>query len=95
MASPNPGGVIAASAVPPPPPNSSTSKFGRIVLDISNSVLPSEKLVTSPSAKDGLSADHEALLRSLGCDLIQIAGKLLKLPQVRLTRFVTFVWTVS
>ena len=57
-------------------------EYGHIRLDISNSVLPREKLASSPSANDGLAEDTELQIRSLGCELIQLAGKLLKLPQV-------------
>jgi len=60
----------------------SVRSYGHIRLDISNSVLPLDKLSPTPSAKDGLSEEIEMQIRSLGCDLIQIAGKLLKLPQV-------------
>ena len=58
-------------------------QFGHIKLDISNSVLPFEKVASTPSTNDGLSDDIEIQIRSLGCELIQLAGKLLKLPQVR------------
>ena len=58
-------------------------QFGRIVLDISNSVIPLDKLNPTPSSRDGLDEEAESQVRSLGCDLIQIAGKLLRLPQVR------------
>ena len=58
-------------------------QFGRILLDISNSVLPRDKLVETPSSKDGLPTESELQIRSLACDLLQIAGKLLKIPQVR------------
>ena len=61
----------------PPRPN-----FGHIKLDISNSVLPLDKLSPTPSNKDGLSEETEMQIRSLGCELIQLAGKLLRLPQV-------------
>ena len=61
-------------------------EYGHIKLDISNSVLPREKLASSPSANDGLSEETELQIRSLGCELIQLAGKLLKLPQVRKKR---------
>ena len=57
-------------------------KFGAVVLTISNSVLPMEKLSPTPSSRDGMSQAVEDDLRNLGCDLIQTAGKLLKLPQV-------------
>ena len=58
--------------------------FGHIRLDISNSVLPLEKLSATPSNKDGLNEEIEMQIRSLGCEMIQLAGKLLKLPQVRM-----------
>ena len=45
-------------------------------------VLPLERLSPSPSAQDGMSNETELDLRSLGCNLIQTAGKLLRLPQV-------------
>ena len=57
-------------------------KFGPVVLTISNSVLPMEKLSPTPSSRDGMTQAVEDDLRNLGCDLIQTAGKLLKLPQV-------------
>ena len=57
-------------------------KFGPVILTISNSVLPLEKLSPTPSSLDGMSQAVEDDLRNLGCDLIQTAGKLLKLPQV-------------
>ena len=56
-----------------------------ILLDISNSVLPRDKLAETPSSKDGLPTESELQIRSLACDLLQIAGKLLKIPQVRYT----------
>ena len=62
--------------------NTTEDKFGRVVLTISNSVLPLEKLSPTPSSLDGMSQVVEDDLRNLGCDLIQTAGKLLKLPQV-------------
>merc|ERR1711997_1327606 len=43
---------------------------------------PREKLVATPSNKDGLNEEIEMQIRSLGCEMIQLAGKLLKLPQV-------------
>jgi transcription initiation factor TFIIIB Brf1 subunit/transcription initiation factor TFIIB len=57
-------------------------KFGRVLLNISNSVLPMEKLTTTPSSLDGMAQEVETDLRNLACHLIQTAGKLLKLPQV-------------
>ncbi|CAL8337033.1 unnamed protein product [Lota lota] len=41
-----------------------------------------ERLQSSPSAEHGLTSDAEEQLRMRGCELIQAAGILLKLPQV-------------
>jgi len=60
----------------------SQEKWGPVVLTISNSVLPLEKLSPTPSSLDGMSQAVEDDLRNLGCNLIQTAGKLLRLPQV-------------
>ena len=57
-------------------------KWGPVILTISNSVLPLEKLCPTPSSQDGMTQAVEDDLRNLGCNLIQTAGKLLKLPQV-------------
>ena len=57
-------------------------KYGRVILTISNSVLPLERLSPSPSAQDGMSQETELDFRNLGCSFIQTAGKLLRLPQV-------------
>ena len=69
----------------------SKEQFGHIKLDISNSVLPYAKLVTTPSSNDGIPEDTEHQIRSLGCELIQLAGKLLKLPQVRIHEFIVYI----
>lgn len=73
---------LEATAAHPDPSSSSEAKFGRVILQISNSVLPLDKLSPTPSAQDGMSLETEADLRNLGCNLIQTSGKLLKLPQV-------------
>jgi hypothetical protein len=58
-------------------------KYGKIVLTLENAILPAEKLeAPSVSQEDGLSKEIELDLRILGCELIQTAGILLKLPQV-------------
>ncbi|CRK92084.1 CLUMA_CG005671, isoform B [Clunio marinus] len=57
--------------------------YGKIILTLENAILSSEKLEASTvSQQDGLSKDIELDLRILGCELIQTAGILLKLPQV-------------
>jgi len=58
------------------------TKYGRVVLTISKSVLPLDRLTPTPSFKDGMSTETELDLRSHGCNMIQTAGKLLRLPQV-------------
>jgi len=73
---------LEAAAAHPDPSSSSEAKFGRVILQISNSVLPLEKLSQTPSSQDGMTSETEADLRNLGCNLIQTSGKLLKLPQV-------------
>lgn len=58
--------------------------YGKIVLTLQNCLLPEEKLNSTPSHSDGLDTETETDLRILGCELIQTAGILLKLPQVRI-----------
>uniref|UniRef100_A0A1B6DGI4 Cyclin-like domain-containing protein n=1 Tax=Clastoptera arizonana TaxID=38151 RepID=A0A1B6DGI4_9HEMI len=63
--------------------NKTTTKpYGKIVLSLENCLLPEEKLSPTPSKVDGLDSETESDLRILGCELIQTAGILLKLPQV-------------
>ncbi|XP_055375635.1 cyclin-L1 [Condylostylus longicornis] len=56
--------------------------YNKIVLTLENSLLPEEKLEETPSGLDGLDKETEKDLRILGCELIQSAGILLRLPQV-------------
>ncbi|KAM7347066.1 cyclin-L1 [Cochliomyia hominivorax] len=56
--------------------------YNKIVLTLENSLIPEAKLEQTPSHLDGLDAETEKDLRILGCELIQTAGILLKLPQV-------------
>lgn len=56
--------------------------YGKIVLTLENCLLPEGKLELTPSQADGLDRETEVDLRILGCELIQTAGILLKLPQV-------------
>lgn len=56
--------------------------YNKIVLTLENSLIPEPKLDQTPSRLDGLDAETEKDLRILGCELIQTAGILLKLPQV-------------
>lgn len=56
--------------------------YSEVWLTIDYCLLPPERLQKSPSAEHGLSADTEEQLRMRGCDMIQAAGILLRLPQV-------------
>nr|CAD7259582.1 unnamed protein product [Timema shepardi]CAD7570605.1 unnamed protein product [Timema californicum] len=56
--------------------------YGKTVLTLENCLLPKERILSSPSQVDGLDQETETDLRILGCELIQTAGILLKLPQV-------------
>jgi hypothetical protein len=64
-------------------PQTQPTVYGKISLQLTNCLLPEEKLSPTPSEVDGLDKDTETDLRILGCELIQTAGMLLKLPQVR------------
>lgn len=66
--------------------------YGRVVLTLKNQLLPEEKLGVTPSQLDGLGLEIEADLRIYGCELIQTAGILLKLPQVCF--FVYFIFVI-
>jgi hypothetical protein len=54
----------------------------RIFSALENCILPAENFDETPSMKDGIDRDIEMELRIYGCELIQTAGLLLKLPQV-------------
>lgn len=57
--------------------------YGKIILTLENAIYSSEKLEgPTVSQADGLTRETELDLRILGCELIQTAGILLKLPQV-------------
>jgi hypothetical protein len=53
-----------------------------VVLSLDNVLLPEEKLQKTPSMAHGLEREIETDLRILGCEFIQSAGVLLRLPQV-------------
>jgi len=77
-------------------PNAPNAKlYGKIVLTLQNCLLPDEKLNSTPSHLDGLDAETETDLRILGCELIQTAGILLKLPQVSLFSRANIIGTQS
>lgn len=58
--------------------------FARTEINLENCLLSDEKLNNPPSLADGMHSDTERDLRFLGCELIQTASILLKLPQVSL-----------
>ncbi|PKC08144.1 cyclin-like protein [Rhizophagus irregularis] len=51
-------------------------------LSLQNAILTYEQLETTPSKKDNIPEELEDELRRLGCDFIQSAGIVLRLPQV-------------
>lgn len=56
--------------------------YGKIVLTLENCILSDLDSKPTPSELDGLDAETETDLRILGCELIQTAGILLRIPQV-------------
>lgn len=60
--------------------------FSRVILSLENCLIPADKLSPTPSMQDGLDIETEKDLRILGCELIQISGILLRLPQVRIRK---------
>lgn len=56
--------------------------YGKVVLTLHNCLLPESTFKETPSQADGLDIETETDLRILGCEMIQTAGILLKLPQV-------------
>ena len=62
-------------------PGNLLREFSRV--DLTTDVfVPQDKLENTPSIQDGLDKIVEGDIRSFGCELIQTAGILLKLPQV-------------
>lgn len=61
----------------------STAPPINLKISLKMELLPNEKLYPTPSMQDGLLFEDEFDLRLIGCELIQTAGRLLKLPQVR------------
>ena len=67
---------LSSLAMEPP------KEFNRVIISLENSIIPEEALENTPSRKDGIPESLEMDLRVVGCDYIQSAGLLLKLPQV-------------
>lgn len=68
------GDTLLAAKIP--------KQYGRVIINLENCLLPPERLLNTPSSLDGLDPETEMDLRILGCELIQTAGILLRLPQV-------------
>jgi hypothetical protein len=64
--------------------------YGRVIINLENCLLPTERLACTASSLDGLDPETEMDLRILGCELIQTAGILLRLPQVVV--FCVIIW---
>lgn len=87
MAAAHQGPAAPAAPAPPPPPAAPGILIGdrlysEVSLTIDHSLIPEERLSPTPSMQDGLDLQCETDLRILGCELIQAAGILLRLPQV-------------
>lgn len=88
---PGPGAPAAAAGTPgsgSAPPGSQGVLIGDrlysgVLITLENCLLPDDKLRFTPSMSSGLDTDTETDLRVVGCELIQAAGILLRLPQVR------------
>ena len=59
-----------------------SAKVGGNIISLENCPLSEDRLSRTPSSLDGLDPETEMDLRILGCELIQTAGILLRLPQV-------------
>jgi hypothetical protein len=64
--------------------------YGSVFISLENCIIPADKLEKTPSALDGLPSELETDLRIVGCEYIQTAGILLKLPQVKANCFTNF-----
>lgn len=71
----------SAPVASPSPPE---IEYAGVRISLENCLFPPESIADTPSQKDGLDKDVENDLRRIGCEFIQIAGILLKVPQVKL-----------
>lgn len=69
--------------------------FHKTVLSLDNCIIPNERLINTPSSRDGMSHDLEVDLRIVGCEYIQSAGLLLRLPQVSGREYITLVLRIG
>ncbi|KAG1683088.1 Cyclin-L2 [Nymphon striatum] len=101
MATPNLESTNSSNALTTQKKNSSTAlkAYGKVIISLENCLLPDEKRNETPSMKDGLSWENEMELRLIGCEFIQHAGILLRLPQVAMATgqvlFQRFYYTKS
>ncbi|KAG7329862.1 hypothetical protein KOW79_006084 [Hemibagrus wyckioides] len=85
---PGPGQGQGPGPAPGPAPGGTAgivigdALYSGVLLAIDSSLVPEEKRSETPSMRDGLQLHTETELRILGCELIQSAGILLRLPQV-------------
>ncbi|TPX39511.1 hypothetical protein SeMB42_g06348 [Synchytrium endobioticum] len=56
-----------------------------VSLSLQNTVASYEQLLQTPSQRDAITTDFEMQVRAFGCELIESAGILLKLPQVAIS----------
>lgn len=79
------GGAAAGSGAPVPGPGAvliGDRLYSGVLITLENCLLPEHTLRFTPSMSSGLDPDTETELRVTGCELIQAAGILLRLPQV-------------
>lgn len=79
-------------SLPVPAVATSQWTFGKVKISLENLILPDDRLYPTPSMLEGLDSRTEWHLRRLGCDFIQHAGILLKLPQVGCFSGPSCVW---
>ncbi|KAM4651894.1 cyclin-L2 isoform 2-T2 [Discoglossus pictus] len=73
--------------------------YSGVMITLDNCLMPEERCAMTPSIVDGLELETETDLRCVGCELIQSAGILLRLPQVAMATgqvlFQRFFYTKS
>ncbi|XP_063799090.1 cyclin-L2 [Pseudophryne corroboree] len=91
--------MAAASTVPASGVLIGDKMYSGVLISLENCLLPEEKCTVTPSVVDGLDMQTETDLRCVGCELIQSAGILLRLPQVAMATgqvlFQRFFYTKS